>query len=318
MAIRRHTSRSTVSISNRVNSASLALIESRNIPPFAEYLVVAGGGGGGWYGAGGGAGGYLAGNAFLSFGSVYTVTVGAGGAIGPSDPGIGGNGSNSLITAAQPNTVANVLAYGGGGGGRNGAFAGNDGGSGGGGGIGYAGGKGVYPGSTFVSSTRQGYDGGGFPAGGGNYLAGGGGGASEIGGSGFNSPNEPPATAGNGGNGLIWVNGVYYAGGGGGNGYPSGQRKGQGGLGGGATAPAVAISFGANGTINTGGGASGGGYGNPVGGATIPGGAGGSGVVIFRWPTASNGANNYTGNVVYTNAGGYHTYSFYSSGTITI
>jgi len=318
MAIRRHTSRSTVSISNRVNSANLALIESRPIPPYAEYLVVAGGGGGGWYGGGGGGGGYLAGNAFLSFERVYTVTVGAGGAIGPSNPGTGGNGSNSLITAAQPN-AANVLAYGGGGGGRNGALAGNDGGSGGGGGIGYAGGKGVYPGSTFVSSTRQGYDGGAFLPGGGNYLAAGGGGASEIGGPGFNGSDVPPATAGNGGNGLIWLNSVYYAGGGGGNGYPVGYRKGSGGLGGGATAPAVPISFGENGAINTGGGASGGGYGNPIGGGTIAGGVGGSGVVILRWPTESSSATANTGsNVVYTNAGGYHTYYFYSSGTITI
>jgi hypothetical protein len=47
MAIRRHTSRSTVSISNRVNSANLALTLSAFPDPTLSYLVVAGGGGGG-------------------------------------------------------------------------------------------------------------------------------------------------------------------------------------------------------------------------------------------------------------------------------
>jgi hypothetical protein len=66
---------------------------------------------------------------------------------------------------------------------------------------------------------------------------------------------------------------------------------------------------------NRGGGGGGGGYS----GGWLAGGAGGSGVVIVRWPTSDSNATANTGsNVLYTNTGGYHTYRFYSSGTITI
>jgi hypothetical protein len=77
-----------------------------------EYLVVAGGGGGaGAYdsgpGAGGGAGGLLAGMQSLSD-ATYAVTVGAGGAAGPST-GSGGSGLNSSI-----GTVLTAIGGGGG------------------------------------------------------------------------------------------------------------------------------------------------------------------------------------------------------------
>jgi hypothetical protein len=109
---------------------------------------------------------------------------------------------------------------------------------------------------------------------------------------------------------LQWVNGSWYAGGGGGNGY--GGTQGTGGLGGGASA--TSGQPGLNGNTNTGGGASGGAYS----GGELPGGTGGSGIVIVRWPIAGAVAFANTGsNVLYTNTGGYHTYRFYSSGTLT-
>jgi len=48
------------------------------------------------------------------------------------------------------------------------------------------------------------------------------------------------------------------------------------------------------------------------------GGAGGSGIVIIRYADSNATASANTGsNVSYINTGGYHTYRFYSSGTIT-
>jgi hypothetical protein len=48
-------------------------------------------------------------------------------------------------------------------------------------------------------------------------------------------------------------------------------------------------------------------------------GAGGSGVVILRYPSASYGnVTSTTGNPTVTVAGGYRTYIFSQSGTITI
>jgi len=114
-----------------------------------SYLLVAGGGAGGAdAGGGGGAGGLLQNTTSVTGSTVYTMTVGAGGAYGVSAA------ANSTISGSGLSTI---LSYGGGSG---------NGGSGGSGGGGYnyqssAGGKGVYPGSSYVSAPRQGYDGGG-------------------------------------------------------------------------------------------------------------------------------------------------------------
>ena len=73
--------------SARTETTSGRIVNKRNIfnpntpPSTVEYLVVAGGGGGGGRntGGGGGAGGFLSGNKSVTFGLLYTVTVGAGG-----------------------------------------------------------------------------------------------------------------------------------------------------------------------------------------------------------------------------------------------
>jgi len=220
----------------------------------AEAIVLAGGGGGGTsYGAGGGAGGLLyTGIQNLNAGTTYSVIVGSGGANGSA-----GNSSMFL------NTIPT-----GGGVGGSGTGAGGNGGSGGG-----AGGNGGTTGGTAVSG--QGSNGGVGAASGG----GGGGGAGAVGG------NAAANTGGAGGNGSLtyssWhyatqtgvnLGGVYYiAGGGGGYGQTT---RGMGGLGGGGNGSQITGSLAStNGTANTGGGGGG-----------EPSGAGGSGLVIIRYP----------------------------------
>lgn len=231
-----------------------------------EYLVVAGGGKGGhagWGGGGGGAGGLLTGNVSVSPGT-YTVTVGGGGSGSTSmytqisDPG-----SNSSIIGSG----VSVIGIGGGGGSGAGGspygygYPGGNGGSGGGAAqrnAPIAGGKGVYPGSSYISAARQGYD-GGWVLGGGDSGGGGGG----AGGAGANTS----GSGGNGGVGLqsnISGTAIYYAGGGAGGGGSAVGGNGGGG------------SVGAAGTTNRGGGGGGNNFDNTVG-------NGGSGIVIIRY-----------------------------------
>jgi hypothetical protein len=69
-----------------------------------------------------------------------------------------------------------------------------------------------------------------------------------------------------------------------------------------------------NGVTNTGGGGGGGGYD----GTDLNGGAGGSGVVIIRYPSTFLPATTTGASVIYNNnVGGYHVYTFNASGTIT-
>lgn len=145
-----------------------------------EYLVVAGGGGAGIrvsrYGGAGGAGGLRSsisgvnsgGGASaesalsVTSGSSYTVTVGAGGAIGAPSSGTGYPGGASVF--------ASITSVGGGGGG---SYGGGSGGSGGGGAA-----AGVNVGGA--GTAGQGYSGG--TSGSGGAAAGGGGGAAGAGG----------------------------------------------------------------------------------------------------------------------------------------
>ena len=256
-----------------------------------DYLIVAGGGGGGgaksgtYEAGGGGAGGLLRGNANLTATVTYSVVIGGG--------GTGGN--QSAGTAGSNTTALSLLAYGGGFG--SGISSGGPGGSGGGayGDLGGTAGKGVYPGSTFVSDTRQGYDGG--QGGGAGGTPGGGGGAGGVGGN--------AANAGVGGVGIQWQNGIFYAGGGGGT---SGNAFHGGGTGGGRLG-----GNGGTGNVNTGGG---GGAGWSVG-STL-GGAGGSGVVILRYPNTYANATTTTGAPTFSESGGFKYYTFTGSGSITI
>tara|TARA_E500000318_G_scaffold58075_1_gene53770 strand:+ start:645 stop:2015 length:1371 start_codon:yes stop_codon:yes gene_type:complete len=261
-----------------------------------DYLVVAGGGAGGGndHGGGGGAGGYRfsdgtssgcysAGPAPLSApglsvsAQAYPITVGAGGTAGSSPTGWrGNNGSNSIFDT--------ITSAGGGGGASNGpggpgpvAINGKDGGSGG-GGAGISGGSpspcGVGgSGNTPPVSPPQGNNGGnGAYASNPTYATGGGGGASAAGGT------ASGPQAGNGGAGLastITASPVSRGGGGGGSTYPGGTNGTGGTGGGGAGVTNTTVN---PGTVNTGGG--GGGLSQS---GCVPGGLGGSGVVIIRY-----------------------------------
>ena len=145
--------------------------------PNLNYLVVGGGGAGGDSesldrGGGGGAGGLLN-DTFTAYNAnTYTITIGAGGTA--VNGGLGNNGNNSVLSNGSTNIIT---AYGGGGGGFS-SSNGRNGASGGGGGEGNGynlGGKGIYPGSTYISAPRQGYDGGNAQTS--PFQGGGGGGA---------------------------------------------------------------------------------------------------------------------------------------------
>jgi len=202
----------------------------------ADFLVVAGGGSGGdctspsRHGGGGGAGGLRTSygstsgggssaelDMSITSGTVYTITVGAGGAsIGSSHDTIGNSGVDSSISGAGLTTITSL---GGGGGGGNTASAVSGGSGGGGAESDGAGGSGT---------SGQGYAGGTGSEGG--DRGGAGGGASAVG----------SGTVGGAGLAVaITGSSVTYAGGGG--------TQGAGGAGGGGAA-------GTAGTANTGGG----------------------------------------------------------------
>lgn len=228
-----------------------------------EYLVVGGGGsGGGAYGGGGGGGGALQGRRTAQQDS-YTVTVGQGGAATGVYTGSGGTpdeGGGTSGTNGSNSTFDDLVAVGGGAGGaarRTGA----QGGSGGGGNGGWG-----KPGGLAVLSGAQGSNGGN---GNGNGNNGGNGGAGVT----SNISGVP----------------VTYAGGGGGSGF--GGYGGGGGGGAGQTG-GTANTAGQSGTASSGGGGAGqsaagsgvNGLGGGGGGGVNQQGAGGSGVVIVRYP----------------------------------
>jgi hypothetical protein len=235
-------------------------------PLSVDYLVVAGGAGGGNHAAGGGGAGGLrstvtatgGGGSLESALSVtatsYTVTVGAGGAgmVSQGNSGVslaGNNGSNSVF--------ASITSTGGGGGGAIGATTGKTGGSGGGGG-------GATTASGGSPTANQGYSGGAANS----TQSGGGGGAGAAG---------STSAGGNGVAVAISGSSVTYAGGGGG-----GQQSGggSGGTGGGGNGGNNTGGSPTSGTANTGGGGGGHWYSE----GTNATNAGGSGIVIVRYP----------------------------------
>jgi hypothetical protein len=238
-----------------------------------DYLVIAGGGSsGGDNTGGGGAGGLRSGTFQWTFNTNYTVTVGAGAAGGASSGASGAKGSNSVF--------GSITAEGGG-------LSTGDGNAGGVGGSGGGGGRsGTAGGNASTSPSGQGFAGG---AGNSNGAKGGGGGG--AGGTGGAAPYSisNPSYGGLGGNGAQYSDlatnasaGVanYFAGGGGGGQQNSGAVTTPGGSGGGGNGGywISGIIQGTNGTANTGGGS--GGAGGNVGGHN-----GGSGIVIFKYPS---------------------------------
>jgi hypothetical protein len=289
-----------------------------------DFLVIAGGGGGGGYahGGGGGAGGYR--NSYstetsggggssetsliLSSGTVYSITVGAGGTGATGSAGAvglkGTNGSNSVLSGSD---ITTITSLGGGGGGSynfppsTASFYGADGGSG--GGDGSVPSNYRNPGSS--GTANQGYGGGGTSTYAPNpYFGGGGGGAGAVGAGGSSLGNA------DGGAGLassITGSSVTRGGGGGG---ALGGGSGHSGLGGSGGGGNHGVTTGSNGTANTGGGAGGGGQ------SPCTGGNGGSGVVILRMPTASYSGTT-TGSPTVSTSGSDTILVYNASGTYT-
>jgi hypothetical protein len=267
--------------------------QTSNFTYTASYLIVAGGGGSGYtWAGGGGGGGVLTTSATLISGTVYSITVGAGGAGSSAFSIRGSNGSNSSAFGA--------VAIGGGGGGSwdgsssypiatptsylNGASGGSGGGS---------GSKGSY---SAPGTTGQGNSGGSGQSDNNSYDNGGGGG-----GAGASAANNGSLNGAIGISSTITGSLVYYAGGGGGG--TTGTTGGTGGTGGGG-AGTNGNTTGTSGTVNTGGG----------GGASNA--AGGSGVVILSVPTA-NYSTVTTGSPTIVTNGSYTVMIFKSSGSYT-
>lgn len=242
-----------------------------------DVMVVAGGGGAGngsaGAGGGGGGGGLLAFTSQSLTTTSYTVTVGAGGAgAGTAAASSGSNGVSSQFGA--------LTAAAGGGGGGSSSVSGGEPKSGGSGGGAYFDGNGTATGGA-ASPSGQG-NAGGNSSSVGTGGAGGGGGAGAVG------SNGTSTIGGNGGIGSntysSWASATstgvsgYYAGGGGGGVYPPNTTAGTGGSGGGGNGCKSDLSTNTAGVANTGGGAGGGGNGNRP--------AGGSGIVIVRYPIA--------------------------------
>jgi hypothetical protein len=249
----------------------------------ADIFQVAGGGAGGasYSAGGGGAGGVLtfSGQSLTTTG--YTCTVGAGGAsfVGAYNTNNTNNGNNSQFGSL-------TASVGGGAGSTPTAYkAGKDGGSGGGT---------VDEGTVGLGTSGQGNNGGMGASGSGGTGAGAGGGGWGSAGSNSSPNNSGVGGAGNysaltdaigtaTGAGVLSSGHYYFAGGGGGGCESSGGNPSAGGIGGGGTG--TKTTDGGNGVANTGGG--GGGAGRGSNGGFPNSGAGGSGIIVIRYPVAS-------------------------------
>jgi len=276
----------------------------------ADYLVIGGGGGGG--GAGGyrnsyasedsGGGGSSESSLTFEIGTVYTITVGDGGAGAPTgSPGFRGtSGNDSSISGSGITTITST--GGGGGGGNNASSPGRNGAAGGSGGGGC--GNGSPAGSGGNGTTNQGFAGGAGSNGSGQQGAGGGGGSDAAGAAGTSSAG---GAGGNGNASSITGSSVTRAGGGGGGGYDS-LPGGAGGSGGGGAGNTGSNGAATVGTANTGGG---GGGAHDVAAA-----AGGKGVVILRVPTSSYSGTT-TGSPTVTTSGSDTVMVFNATGSYT-
>ena len=319
------TSNFTVRASTSQASADRAFSILVTAPPvsISGFLVLAGGGSGGfgqYHSGGGGAGGYRSSwnnensgrgsSAESSFsapaGDTLTITVGAGGAMVTQSDTPPNQGNNSSITGTN---ITDIISLGGGAAGaysnaqRTAAIpTGNVAPSGGCGGGGNSSGSVVTQGGA--GTTGQGYDGGNgyIPA---SHGAGGGGG---TGGNGQNGASNKGGNGGSGTDSTITGSTVTRGGGGGGAGYQS-ASAGSGGSGGGG---AGSLGQATSGTANTGGGG---------GGAERNGnsysGAGGSGVVVLRLPTADY-SSQVTGSPTVTTSGSDTIITFNASGSYTV
>lgn len=289
-----------------------------------EYVVVAGGGGSGGSsnsynsGGGGGAGGYrssVAGESTgrggtlesaltIAVGSSIAVAVGGAGASGYS----GGGGTAGAGGVGGTSTFSSISSTGGGGGGAgaNGGASASNGGAGGG------------ASNSTLNTAGNGIAGQGFDGryGPGSY-SGGGGGA----GAGGSPGNNTSQYGGTGIASSITGTSTYRAGGGGGAYNQPGGGVNTSSLGGGGRGGQGRDDIGVAGTTNTGGG----GGGPNTYGAGHQGSAGGSGIVIIRYPNTQPDLTSIGAGLVKTGAGltpsytptGYKVYEFTSgSGNI--
>jgi hypothetical protein len=284
-----------------------------------EYLVVGGGGGGGAaYGdtnngtGGGGAGGYrtnYAGTALqVTPGSVYTVTIGAG---GPGASAVSSTGGSNGVASSIIGTGISITSSGGGnGGGADNITPGGNGGSGGGSG-GWGNSTGFGDGNTPSTSPSQGNNGGQAA----NCAGGGGGGAGAVGVNGNSGSNS--GAGGTGTSNSISGSAVYYAGGGGGGGCSVSTNGGGAGNGGGGNGgDRLASGGGGNGTDGLGGG--GGGSGSQSSSNAATPGDGGNGVVYIRMLTSDySGTTSGSPTVDSSTVSGTTILRFLSSGSFT-
>jgi len=202
-----------------------------------------------------------------------------GGAAGQGTSAAGGSGGgvrSGSLSIPYKTTLTNIVGLGGVSGSRNGFSSSISSST-----VGFYGAGGATGNSGIPSEFSQGVSGPGL-------TQGGGAGSSENGNDGVTNQN------GDGGDGSVWVNGLYYAGGGGGVGNVG--NPGYPGLGGGGTAQ---TGFGPDDLpyqLN--------GYNGRGGGAASTGTSGGSGVVIFRYSTGSvrpafGGTTEISGGYVY-------------------
>jgi hypothetical protein len=283
-----------------------------------EMLIVGGGGGSGSIssGPGGGGGSVIyygnesanTGGPVKLYNGTYTIVVGAGGVLSTSQTVSSRGGQSSVIGVpndtvthygiAAANTFGGFDAYGGGSKYRaleelHGS------------GHGVYGGQNVY--QYGYPAPGHGFRGGaGF--GGAPTCHGGGGGAGAVGGDAVNLTNG--GAGGIGKQYSISGTATYYGGGGGGARSTTGGTIAAGGLGGGAAGLNGTNTVANSGTVNTGGGG-----GGAQGGTS--GGAGGSGIVIIRYPDSYPAANGTTGSPTVVVSGGWRTYTFTQSGTIS-
>ena len=283
-------------IATNASGDSLASASSNSITTEAptitvEYLIVAGGGGGGDQythggggnsGSGGGAGGLrVLTQSNVPLGTSLTVTVGGGGTSGAGAGG--GYTGGDGVNSSVLGSSHSLLSSSGGGGGQHWNSGGAPGGSGGGSGsTSNVGGAGNIGGYTPV----EGY------AGASNVLSGGGGGAGGVG----SSHNGGPGR----GDLSDWATAVgsgvsgYHAGGG-------AASFGTGGSGGGGNAFTAGVAH------------TGSGAGRAA--------AGGSGIVVVRYPSSEANATNVTNAANSNNpyvSGGYKYYKFLSNGNLTL
>ena len=265
-----------------------------------ETLIVGGGAGGASSAGngGGGAGGVLTGFLKLALNTGYSIQVGAGGAANAGAYGSPGNtGSNSFIGS----WIANAGGIGGSCpicGTQTASGTGTAGGSGGGGGgsagsgHGYSKTGGASNQNNISPLTGHGHAGGSYSVSNVGYVGAGGGGAGgpgadvataagAAGGIGIISTIIDTTIASTNNVGEVSGSDVYFAGGGGGSTDVGGYSGGAGGLGGGGTGGSgyPTCSTPGAGTPATGGGGTGGCYGSVVAGS-----AGGSGVIILKYP----------------------------------